>query len=142
MTLSRALRSSVLTCALLLTAGSAFAAPADAVDRPVRYDGHAIVRVAIRSDADLQRMREISSDMWSHGAEVGRPADYRVSPEGLAALRASGIPFEIINPDISRPSTARSPSCAPKWESTARARTSRTTARATRSPPTSTRSSP
>ncbi len=88
--------SSLFAALLLIVLG---AAPA-AAREPVRYDGHRVVRVAIRSDADLKRMSEIAPDMWSHGASVGHDAEYRVSPEGFAALRDSGIPYAVINDNI------------------------------------------
>ncbi len=90
-------RSALLLAALLTLVLGASRADAR---QPVRYDGHRIVRVSIRTDADIKRMGEISPDMWSHGAAAGEDADYRVTPEGFEALRASGIPFVVINDNI------------------------------------------
>ena len=87
-------------CLLAIASVTGIASAWGQADQPVRYDGHRIVRVSIRTDADLQRMSELSRDMWSHGAEVGKQADYRVSPEAFAALGESGIPFVVLNENI------------------------------------------
>ncbi|MBL0922610.1 MAG: hypothetical protein IBJ10_10860 [Phycisphaerales bacterium] len=65
----------------------------------VRYDGHRVVRVEVRDAADAALMETISPDMWSHHAGPG-PVDYRVSPEGLAALDASGLAYVTLIPDV------------------------------------------
>lgn len=78
--------------AALLLAAPAFARSLPA---PVRYDGHKVVRVEITGAADIALMEQISPDMWSHHAGRG-PVDYRVPPESMAALDASGLKYEVL----------------------------------------------
>ncbi|MFG0329410.1 MAG: M14 family metallopeptidase [Phycisphaerales bacterium] len=66
---------------------------------PIRYDGHAVVRVQITSTNDLVTMAKISDDVWSHGEGIG-PVDYRVAPEMMPVLEDSGLEFETLIPDI------------------------------------------
>lgn len=67
--------------------------------QPVRYDGHAVVRVQLDTLRDVRTMLTISQDHWGEAPAPGEQ-EYRVSPEGLAALRDLGLPFEIIIPDV------------------------------------------
>ncbi|MHC5005336.1 MAG: M14 family metallopeptidase, partial [Planctomycetota bacterium] len=70
-------------------------APAQSDDGTVRYDDHALVRVRISSEADIQTMRSIAMRLMSEGEGAGL-VDYVVSPEGLKALRATGIKHEVL----------------------------------------------
>ncbi len=82
----RALRSLVLLALALVF--PAFA-------EPVRFDNHKVVRAAIRSVEDLHTLQQLSPDVWSHRVDLGE-ADFRIPPENLAALEASGIPFVVL----------------------------------------------
>lgn len=66
---------------------------------PVRYDGHKVVRANIRNLRDLRIMETLSPDCWSHGSGVG-PVDYRIPPESLAGLDASGVPYDVMIEDV------------------------------------------
>ncbi|MFG0330053.1 MAG: M14 family metallopeptidase [Phycisphaerales bacterium] len=66
----------------------------------VRYDGEKVVRVQIRTKADFDLLNELSDDMWSHHAEVGHPADFRVSAEALERLDAAGVPYTVLIDDL------------------------------------------
>lgn len=68
-------------------------------DEPGRYDGHKLVRVQIASARDFQRMLRISDDVWSEHPDIG-PVDFRVPPEGMAALADSGLPYEVLVDDL------------------------------------------
>lgn len=68
--------------------------------QPVRYDGHRGVRVQVRNVSDLRTILALSDDIWSHRVGVGGPVDMRVSPEQLAALAVSGVPYTVLMQDV------------------------------------------
>lgn len=69
------------------------------VDNYVRYDGHKMVRVQITSDADLATMRKLSPDIWSDAVGIG-PVDYRIPPEAMDELAATGLNYEVMIDDL------------------------------------------
>ncbi len=83
----RALRSFLLLIAL------AFALPA--IAEQVRFDNHKVIRATVRDAKDLATLEQLSPDPWSHHVGIGE-ADFRVPPENLAALEASGIPYVVL----------------------------------------------
>ena len=83
---------------LLTLAGVALAQPM-AEGPVVRYDGHRLVRVQLHGARDIQTVFALGGDQWSHRLQDG-PNDFAFSPEAFEALRASGIPFEILNNNI------------------------------------------
>ncbi len=86
----------LLAC-LSASAGAQPLAPAGA---PVeRFDGHAVVRVQISTPEDLELMLQISPDPWSCRLGLG-PMDFRIPPDRWAALRATGLPHQVIIPDV------------------------------------------
>ena len=66
---------------------------------PTRYEGHAVVRVKLDSIRALQTMLAISPDCWSESIGVGT-LDFRIPPDRMDALRASGIEFETMIEDV------------------------------------------
>ncbi len=71
---------------------------ADAIEDPaevVRFDGHKVVRAYIRNADDLNLMQQLSQDPWSHGEGMG-PVDYRIAPDNMHILDASGIAYDIL----------------------------------------------
>lgn len=86
----------------------------------VRYDGHAAVRVWPTDEAALREVLAIADDVWTERVGVG-PVDMRLSPDGLAALAATGIDYEIriadlqlgIDEEHARLSAAPDPAAAP-----------------------------
>lgn len=58
----------------------------------VRYDDNRVVRVYPADDHELQLVRALTDDVWSHH-EDHAPLDIRVTPSQLDALKLSGIPF-------------------------------------------------
>lgn len=89
----------------LVAAGVSAMAPvarrgADGAGERVRHDGDMVVRVTIRTLRDLLTMEAVSEDCWSERTGVGATADYRVSPDGLAAIRRAGMTHEILIPDL------------------------------------------
>lgn len=94
----------------ILTAGLVTALPFGSVGRalaqsevtaeaPVRFDGHRVVRANIRTARDLRTMETLSPDRWSHGAGLG-PVDYRIPPDAMEALDASGVEYDVLIDDV------------------------------------------
>lgn len=71
------------------------------VDAPVvaRFDGHKVLRVNVRTPAELMTTLALTDDVWSHGVGVG-PVDVRVTPEQFAAAQAAGLEFEVLIEDV------------------------------------------
>lgn len=64
-----------------------------------RFDGERVVRVTVADESQLATALELSDDVWSHEIGVG-PIDLRVNPTQLAALDASGLPYETLIDDL------------------------------------------
>jgi murein tripeptide amidase MpaA len=75
-----------------------FGQPA-AAEPPVRYDNHAVVRAQLTSPRDVDTMLSVTQDHWSESVGIGA-VDFRVSPEGLERLEASGIRYQVLIEDI------------------------------------------
>ncbi len=94
--------TSAVALGIALTATSAVAQgnpPAATVDIRVRFDNHLVVRAMPRTERELQTLLKLTPDVWSHGISVG-PIDVRIAPERRAALDASGIPYDVLIPDV------------------------------------------
>ena len=65
-----------------------------------RFDGEVVVRATLRNAADLMLMGQLSDDAWSHSPGMGVPSDWRLSRARLPVLRAAGVPFQVIIPDV------------------------------------------
>ena len=65
----------------------------------VRYDGHAIVRAEVRTNRDLMTMLQLSPDCWAESHGLGM-VEFRIPPDRMGALKASGIKFEVLIPDV------------------------------------------
>ena len=78
---------------------------ATAMADPANYSGHRLVRVDLFSPADLETLLRISPDIWSDAIGLGR-LDARIPPERMAALAASGLPYEVLIDDIGPLATA------------------------------------
>lgn len=61
-----------------------------------RYDGHRIVRVTIESEADMDFIQRITTDIWSHEISPDGQLDFRIAPDDLALLDRSGITYETL----------------------------------------------
>jgi len=87
-------------CVATLNVGSGAAFGQDqAAQEPVRYDGHKVVHANIKSARDLRIMETLSPDCWTHGSGIG-VVDYRIPPEALEALAASGVEYEVFIEDV------------------------------------------
>jgi len=93
---------------VLLLATAAFLAPGFATQDPGgpsypehHYDGDKVVRAAIRSQSDLEAMRMVSDDVWSHHEGIGT-VEYLVRRERMPDLERLGIPYEILIEDVQR----------------------------------------
>ncbi len=60
----------------------------------VRYDGDVVIRAYIQSDEDIDAMRKIARDVWSHGEGHGH-VDYLLSRDDLVELDARGIRYVV-----------------------------------------------
>jgi murein tripeptide amidase MpaA len=65
----------------------------------VFHDGKSVVRATIRSSRDLRTVLAIARDVLTHRLDYG-PVDFIVDPKGLAALKSSGVPHEVVVPDL------------------------------------------
>ncbi len=80
---------------LLAVAALGLGRPAASQDVEVRYDNHALVRVEIASELDIAALRSIGARLAGEAVGIG-PVEYVLSPEGLAALQASGLEFRVL----------------------------------------------
>ena len=72
-----------------------FMTPALADDGPrVRYDDHKLVEVTLETESDIDTILSISDDPWSDGVGVGT-FDFRVAPERMVELEASGLAYRV-----------------------------------------------
>ncbi len=85
-------------CVLVVLLAATFVAAATA-QAPVSYAGDSVVRVFLKSDADLATMLAISQDHWTEDVGVG-VMEFRVTPEGLKALDATGIGYQVVLEDV------------------------------------------
>jgi murein tripeptide amidase MpaA len=69
---------------------------------PERFDGHAVVRATIRTAEELDTLRRLSADSWSCTTPGLGVSDWRIAPDRLAELQASGIEFVTLIPDVQR----------------------------------------
>lgn len=83
-----------MVVALLLAASAAQTSFAQGALGLSRYDGHRVVRVDLLDEKQVEFMRALDADLWTHGEGVGTK-EYRVTPAQLDRLRASGIAFEV-----------------------------------------------
>ncbi len=93
------MRRTAIGVALVVGSGVACAQPL-ATGPVERVDGHKVVRVEVRTLADLRLMDAIGADQWSHSIRPGTPADFMVSPEALAALDEAGVRYEVAIHDV------------------------------------------
>ena len=70
-----------------------------AQDAPKRFDGHQVVRVEVSSIRTLQTMLAISPDCWSESIGMGT-LDFRIPPDRIKALRASGVEYTTLIEDV------------------------------------------
>lgn len=61
---------------------------------------HKVVRVMIKDEADLATMEGIAGDMLSCIERVGGPVDYRVEPDRVKDLEASGLRYVVLNENL------------------------------------------
>ncbi|MBL8878987.1 MAG: hypothetical protein JNG88_07690, partial [Phycisphaerales bacterium] len=65
----------------------------------VRYDGHKVVRAFLQDEQQLDFVRTITNDIWSHAEGVG-PLEFRVDPSQFSVLASSGIEYEVLIDDV------------------------------------------
>ena len=64
------------------------------------YEGQVVVRLFLRNPADLMLVGQLSDDAWTHAPRVGDWSDWRMERAQLDALRAAGVPFEVMIADL------------------------------------------
>jgi hypothetical protein len=74
--------------------------------QPSGYEGYQVVRVKIADEAQLNQLRELESlgrdfQVWSEVARIG-VVEVRVAPAAQAALKASGLQYEVAVEDLQR----------------------------------------
>ncbi len=91
----RRLQQAIAALAPIIVASAATAQP-DAVEgvQVVRYDGHRVVTIDIADPAILDRVVDLGLDLWCCEPRRG-PTHFRVRPEVMAALDASGIAYRV-----------------------------------------------
>ncbi len=85
--------------ALLLAASTASVSFAQGALGLVRYDGDKVVQVRLDTEKQVEFMRDLGADMWSHRGGVGL-REYRVTPDQLRDLENSGIAFDVVVPNV------------------------------------------
>ena len=65
----------------------------------VYHDGRSIVRVNVASPRELRIVLAIARDVLTHRIDYG-PIDFIVDAKGLDAIRASGLPHEVLVKDL------------------------------------------
>jgi murein tripeptide amidase MpaA len=95
------MRRLILVCAGSAMAASAAWAQPDAAQEqpPALYAGHRLVEARIQTPQEMARMLEISGDCWACHPRPG-VVPFRVAPERMDELRASGIEFEVVIEDL------------------------------------------
>jgi murein tripeptide amidase MpaA len=88
------LRTSKLVCT-----GLFLAFLSTALADPVDYHGHQLVRVHVRTSAELETLLTLSPDIWSDSIGIG-VLDARIPPERIEDLRASGLRYRVLNEDL------------------------------------------
>lgn len=71
-----------------------------APDPGASVSGRAAVRVHPGSDAELERVLDLADDVWSEHIDLALGVDVVLAPSGRATLRAEGIPYEVLVPDV------------------------------------------
>jgi murein tripeptide amidase MpaA len=100
--------TSILVTGLVL-AVSAFGQ----ADTRVDYTDHKLVRVTLATPQDVDTMLSISPDHWSEGVGVGQFV-FRVAPDRMGELEASGLPFTVIHDNVQALIDAERPAIAPR----------------------------
>lgn len=68
--------------------------------QPRAFEGEVVARAYPADLRELRLLLAVSDDIWSHGVSVGKPADLRLTQDGLDALRAAGVRVEVTIPDL------------------------------------------
>lgn len=68
-------------------------------DSAVRYDGHQVIRLEVQSWQQLERLQNMSLDIWSCTPRPG-PLDVRVTLEQKAAVTQAGFEFRVVIDDV------------------------------------------
>ncbi len=69
-------------------------------EQPVRHDGQRVVRVRVETPAERELAEALSAEAWDCGGPRGGWGRYRVLPEGMDALEASGLEFVVEIADL------------------------------------------
>lgn len=76
-------------------------APSVLVPEPVKsYRGYALISATLHDQREFDRVLAISGDCWTHTPRLEAPIVFLVPPGGLEAIRALGITFDVVEPDM------------------------------------------
>lgn len=64
------------------------------------YRGYSLIRAVIRDQTEFNRVLAISGDCWTERPSLDIPIEFLVPPGGLDAVRALGVTFDIVEPDM------------------------------------------
>ncbi|MFO0836226.1 MAG: M14 metallopeptidase family protein [Phycisphaerales bacterium] len=64
------------------------------------YRGYSLIHADLRDQAEFERVLAISGDCWTERPTLELPVDFLVPPGGLDAIRALGVTFDIVVPDM------------------------------------------
>lgn len=65
----------------------------------VRYDNHRLVRAHLKTAQDLLAITQISDDHWGERLGIGSKL-FRIAPDRMAQLDASGIEYDVVQENI------------------------------------------
>ncbi len=87
-------------CLLLSILFAALFGTVTALAAPVDYTGHALVRVEVDSETELNELKTISPDIWTEQIRFGAGVLARIPPLRMRALQTSGLVFEVVDDDL------------------------------------------
>lgn len=73
--------------------------PAVAQEGPATFNGHQVIRARLTTRRQLETLLQMAPDVWSERIGIG-PLDVRIAPDQIPALKRSGIPYEVLIPDV------------------------------------------
>ncbi|MBI5866671.1 MAG: hypothetical protein HZB38_19580 [Planctomycetes bacterium] len=65
----------------------------------IRYDNHKLVEVALKTQADMEKMLAISEDHWSDALGLG-VIPFHVEPERMNDLEQSGLEYRVLHENL------------------------------------------
>ncbi len=93
--------TSAVTMFVLGTVSFAFSQTAsDGDSTQVRFDGHRVIRAWPQTDAEIEAIIQMSPDIWSHSVGMDGSFDFRLLPDDMEQLKATGIQHQVMIDDV------------------------------------------